>query len=149
MVKQTTVSKTYTKLGSVITCSVSSLFCSFTFAPLSSNALQLFLSLPLLAASIPCKSLSHQGPDWCSSGQGCKVSNWETDCISEGETSVILCMPSLKCLFASTLTNADVFISSAIPTCSDAAYGSNLSLWYFLTYCLLCLIPLGGSYQLI
>lgn len=73
--------------GWMDSCLESPSFCSLTFAPLTSNTLQLFISPPTLAASVLCKSLSHRRPDWCSSR---RVSDGETGCISEGETSIIL-----------------------------------------------------------
>lgn len=97
------------------------------FAPITSNTLQLFLSLPLLAASIPCKSLSHRGPDWCCSGQGCKVSNWETGRISEGETSDILWFSQFSESFCLCLAKYWCVYLTAIPTCSHAFHGNHLS----------------------
>lgn len=76
--------------GWMNSCLESPSFCSLTFAPLTSNTLQLFISPPTLAASVLCKSLSHRRPDWCSSG---RVSDGETGCISGGETSIILSLP--------------------------------------------------------
>lgn len=131
----------------------SPVFCSLTFAPLTSNAPpQLFLSLLLLAASMPCKSLSHQGPDWCCSGQGCKVSYWETDCISEGEISDSLWFAQSSISFCLCSAKRWCVYHTDIPTCSDAAQGNHLSLWHFFGQthtCKLCLIHLRGPYQLI
>lgn len=116
------------KLGKVITSPVSPLLWCLTFALLPSDALQLFLSLPLLAAPISCKSLSHQGPDWCCSGHGCKVGNWDTDCISKcGESDIFLTLISLCLCFAKCWCVYPTNIS----TCSDAARWSYVSLIFF------------------
>lgn len=100
--------------GWMNSCLESPSFCSLTFAPLTSNTLQLFISPPTLAASVLCKSLSHRRPDWCSSR---RVSDGETGCISEGETSIILSPPPPSSIFLHLPTppNADVFISLIFP----------------------------------
>lgn len=125
--KKTSVSSKLGKLiGGVSPCK--SFIFSLTFAPLTSNTLQPFLSLALMESCIPCKSLSHQGPEGCCSGPGSKVGNWETGCKSEWH--FVLC-PVFH-LFLSLPCQRWCVYLTIIPTCSDATHGNHLSPWYFL-----------------
>lgn len=138
------------KLGWIIACLVSPLFCSHTFAPLTSNNLQLFISLPLLADSIPRKSLSHQGPDWCCSGQGCEVTNWETDCISKGEKSGILWFAQMSIFLLYQMLMCLSHCYSHLQWYCSWECAWDLCHWYFFgshTHANICLISLMGPYN--
>lgn len=144
----------FPRMEKVISSPVSLLFCCFTFGPLTSNALQqlLFFRL-LLAVSIPCKSLSHQGLDGCSTRHGCTGSNWEMGFVCEVETNDILCFAQSLFFFWLYFAECWCVYLSAIPTCGDAACGNHLSRWFLqqtLTCtCLPCFISLMGLYKLI
>lgn len=101
------------------TCTVSSLFCSLTFARLTSNTIHLFLSIwqPLYPVNPYLTGvLTDQG-----SGQGCKV-NRETDYISECKKSDILWFAQCS-IFFFAFPNADVFTSLLFPPAVTSLMG--------------------------